>query len=145
MSPRGKQSDKGYVSISGRVPLELRKQAKHKQIDTNITTDNLLEQLLRAWVNGEVALSLPEATEAAPQPSPVSPKPTKPKTPKASPPGEATQLATLLEQLGISQNELARRLDISSQTMSRYVSGKRRTPPEVLQAARQLLEPTEGE
>jgi DNA-binding transcriptional regulator YiaG len=140
MSPRGKQSDKGYVSISGRVPLELRKQAKHKQIDTNITTDNLLEQLLRAWVNGDV--SLPEATEAAPQPSPVSPKPTKPKT---SPPTEATPLATLLEQLGISQNELARRLDISSQTMSRYVSGKRRTPPEVLQAARQLLEPTEGE
>jgi DNA-binding transcriptional regulator YiaG len=137
MARRGKQGDDSYATISGRIPRDLRKAVKHKQVDTDITTDNLLEQLLRAWVNGEVALSLPEATEANPQPSPVSPKPTKPKT---SPPDEATPLATILEQLGISQNELARRLDISSQTMSRYASGKRRTPDKVLQAARDMLE-----
>lgn len=130
MPRRGKQGDNRYISISARVPKDLRKAVKHRQIDEDVTLDDLLEHLLQLWVNGDV--SLPEID---------TPKPTPPK-PKPSSGGDEdiTELASICEQLGISGNELARRLDMASGTVSRYVSGKRDTPPEVLAAARALLD-----
>ena len=138
MSPRGKQDNPSYTGVTGQIPKALKRQFAAKlAFYDDLDVNTALERLIDAWVTGRVEIGQPSD---APQPSPA---PTKPKTPKASPPPKATEgiteLASILEQVGISQNEFARRLDISSQTMSRYASGKRRTPQKVLAAARALL------
>jgi len=142
MAARGKQNNPAYTGITGQIPKALKRQFAAKlAFYDDLDVNTALERLIDAWVTGQVEIGQPsDAPQDMPQPSPVSPKPTKPKTSPPRKPTEATELASICNQLGISGNELGRRLDIASGTISRYVRGDRDAPPEVLQAARQLLE-----
>ena len=149
--PRGKNKDARYVGIAAQIPKDLRRQFRVKLAMLELDANSALEILVRRFVSGDVVftsedfdtLGLQDIPEAIPQPSPVKATPPKTRSPKpsTSPPTDeaTTELASICNQLGISGNELARRLDMASGTVSRYVSGKRDTPPEVLKAARELL------
>lgn len=59
----GKNAAPGYVSISARVPIELRKAFKKRLIDEGTDTNTVVEALIRLWVSGEVEVAEPDRPE----------------------------------------------------------------------------------
>lgn len=119
MSTRGKQGSNAYATISARIPKDLRKQVKHKLIDTELTTDDLIESLLKLWVKGDVVLNqAPLASATMPDDS-------------------AARLKAIRSQLKMSQRQMAKHLGLHHTSIGKYE--RSRAPADILQKAESLL------
>lgn len=150
MSPRGKQNNPAYTGITGQIPKALKRQFAAKlAFYDDLDVNTALERLIDAWITGQIEIGQPsDAPQDPPLPSPVKTSPPKTRSPKpsaATTPSEAvTELASIRDALGYSRQQLADALgdvpNTSKSAIGRYLRGDRPTPPEVLTAAKALLD-----
>lgn len=129
----GKNAAPGYVSISARVPAELRKRFKKKLIDTDADTNTVIEQLVRLWVSGEVVIGEDDAGEVGQGSSPKARASTP--RPEGDDPRErfagwsADEFRRLREALGHgSAQSFSEALELNRTTWRQYETDSNKTP-----------------
>lgn len=138
--PRGKQNNPDYAGVTAQIPRSLKRRfasklAFYDDLDVNIA----LERLIALWVDD--AVDIGDASDApAPQQTVNTTPPQTGRAGDRAPLEQGDDLGDLLERAGLSQAEFARRIGVTRATVSRYVTGARRPPADVIAAARAILE-----
>jgi len=139
---RGKNdTSTGYVSVGGRIPLELRRLFKAKNALAGLENNAALEALIRGYVDGRFVVSESQDVDVAKFADSQQTTNT-----KESAPADASDnaLKAIRSQLGMNQRDFANALGLHQTSVSGYERGKMPTPEDVLTKARALLADDSG-